>query len=63
MHLVGGTVERVDDRRTPASPVMVDGWAEAMLDLARARSRRRHPSNLEPQWAKDGWDEPTEWMV
>lgn len=42
-------------------PVMVDDWAESLLEIDRARSRRRHPSNREPAWAKDGGDEADDW--
>lgn len=42
-------------------PVMVDDWAESLVELDRAQSRRRHPSNREPAWAKDGGYESAEW--
>jgi hypothetical protein len=44
-------------------PVMVNDWAESLVDLERARSRRRYPGNREPAWAKDGGDEGTEWEI
>ena len=50
-------------KRPPELPVMVDGWAEAVIDLARLQSRRRHPSNREPAWEKDGGYEMKEWVV
>ena len=42
-------------------PVMVDDWAESLVDFDRAESRRRHPSNRESAWAKDGGYESAEW--
>ena len=42
-------------------PVMVDDWAESLVELDRAQSRRRHPSNREPAWAKDGGYDSAEW--
>jgi hypothetical protein len=61
------TVERVSapNRRLEMSnrPVMVEDWAEYLADLERARSRRQHPSNREPAWAKDGGDDGTEWDI
>jgi hypothetical protein len=41
-------------------PVMVDDWAESLVEFDRAQSRRRHPSNREPAWAKDGGYESVE---
>ena len=38
-------------------------WAEYLTDLECARSRRRHPSNREPAWAKDGGYDGTEWDI
>lgn len=44
-------------------PVMVDDWAESLVDLDRAQSRRRHPGNREPAWAKDGGYESADWEI
>lgn len=63
MHLVGGTSDASRELRTPRRPVLVDDWAEALIELARAQSRRRHPSNPEPAWHKDGGYESDEWAV
>ena len=61
------TVERIPARTRPLEmsdrPVMVNDWAECLADLECARSRRRHPSNREPAWAKDGGDDSTEWDI
>jgi len=63
MHVVEDSASRI--RRQPSSnpPVIVDDWAEAVIDLRRAQSRRRHPSNREPGWEKDGGYESTEWAI
>ena len=42
---------------------MVGEWAEAVIDLRRWQSRRRHPSNQEPAWEKDGGYETMEWVI
>lgn len=59
------TVERAsrDTHQLKVSdhPVMIDDWAESLVELGRAQSRRRHPSNREPAWAKDGGYESAEW--
>ncbi len=52
----------VPDHPVPDHPVMVDEWAEAVIDITRWQSRRRHPSNQEPTWEKDGGYE-TEWVI
>lgn len=51
------------DPLNPARPVMTEEWAEAIIDLRRAQSRRRHPSSQPPTWEKDGGYEPMEWVV
>ena len=58
-----GPAEELDDRRSAGLPVMVGDWAEAVIDLGRWQSRRRHPSNQEPAWQKDGGYETMEWVV
>lgn len=50
-------------QQASSRPVIVADWAEAVIDLRRAQSRRRHPSNREPAWGKDGAYEPTEWAI
>lgn len=50
-------------QRPSEVPVMVDEWAEAVIDLARLQSRRRHPSNQEPAWEKDGGYAAREWAI
>jgi hypothetical protein len=40
---------------------MVDDWAESLVDLECAQARRRHPSNRDPMWSKDGAYDGTEW--
>jgi hypothetical protein len=61
------TVEKSSERnRQPQvsdHPVMVDDWAESLVDPERAQSRRRHPSNREPAWSKDGGSDDIEWDV
>ena len=42
---------------------MVDDWAESLVELQRAESRQRHPSNREPAWSKDGGSDGTEWEL
>ena len=63
MRVVEGASEHIRGPQTSKSPVMVDCWAEAVIDLARAQSRRRHPSNLEPAGMADDGYEPTDWAV
>ena len=63
MHVVEDSSDRTNDQPASNRPVIVDDWAEAVIDLRRARSGRRHPSNREPAWEKDGGYEPTEWAV
>jgi hypothetical protein len=62
-----GTVEapagELEVQRSADQPVMVHDWAEAVIDLGRWQSRRRHPSNQEPSWEKDGGDQPMEWVI
>ncbi len=63
MQVVEGNPERTREQQTEHRPVIVDDWAEAVIDLRRAQSKRRHPSNHEPVWTKDGGDEPREWAI
>ena len=63
MHVVEDPEGRIVEQPASNRPVIVDDWAEAIIDLRRARSRRRHPSNREPAWEKDGGYEPTEWAI
>lgn len=63
MRCVEGASENIRGPQTPNRPVMVDCWAEAVIDLARAQSRRRHPSNLEPAGMTDDEYETTDWAV
>lgn len=63
MHVVEGNSDHIRRPHTEPRPVIVDDWAEAVIDLQRAQSKRRHPSNREPSWAKDGGYEPTEWAI
>lgn len=63
MHDADGAAESIDEQPTANRPVLVDEWAEAVIDLERAQSRQRHPSNREPVWAKDGEFESTEWAL
>lgn len=63
MHIVGDPEDRGVTERAPSSPVVIEWWAEAVVDLERERSRRRHPSNAEPAWQKDGGYGPSEWVV
>lgn len=63
MHVVEGPSERIGKRQASRRPVIVDDWAEAVVDLRRAQSRRRHPSNPETAWEKDGGYQPTEWAI
>jgi hypothetical protein len=63
MHVVEDPSDRIGEQQASRRPVIVDDWAEAVVDLRRAQSRRRHPSNREPAWAKDGGYEPTEWAI
>ena len=60
LHDTDGAAERIHEQQASNRPVVVDEWAEAVIDLRRARSRRRHPSNREPVWTKDGGHESTE---
>jgi hypothetical protein len=62
MPTVDGPPGSISDQPDPDQPVMVDEWAEAVIDLAPWQSRRRHPSNREPTWEKDGGYE-TEWVL
>ncbi len=61
------TVERSSERtwqpQVSNHSVMVNDWAESLVDLDCAHSRRRHPSNREPAWSKDGGSDSTEWKV
>ena len=54
---------RLSTQRVSNRPVIVDDWAEAVIELRRTQSRRRHPSNPEPAWEKDGGYETAEWVV
>ena len=63
MCLVEGASENTRGPQTSKRPVLVDCWAEAVIDLGRAQSRRRHPSNLEPARMRDGGFESTDWAV
>lgn len=60
-------VERIParGRRLPVSdrPVMVNDWAESLVDLEWRRCLRRHPSNPEPSWAEHGGADGIEWDV
>jgi hypothetical protein len=62
MPVVEGPPEDIRDQPEREPPVMVDAWAEGVVDLAPWQSRRRHPSNQEPTWEKDGGYE-TEWVI
>jgi hypothetical protein len=62
MPVVEGPPETTRDHQDRDQPVMVDEWAEAVVDLAPWQSRRRHPSSQEPAWEKDGGYE-TEWVI
>lgn len=44
-------------------PVLVDDWAESLVEIDRAQFRRRPPGNREPGWAKDGGYESAEWEL
>jgi hypothetical protein len=63
MHIVDDPAQPAEEPKSPAPPVMNERWAEAVVDLRRERSRRRHPSNREPAWEKDGGYDPSEWVV
>jgi hypothetical protein len=63
MHIVGASKGYVDEKSTSARSVMIADWAERVIDVERAQSRRRHPSNQEPAWEKDGGYVLTEWAV
>jgi hypothetical protein len=63
MHIVEDPEDHVERSDQDAAPVVIERWAEAVVDLGRERSRRRHPSNPEPAWYKDGGDEPSEWVI
>ena len=63
MPTVGRTSARTRRLEMSDRPVMVNDWAEYLTDLECARSRRRHPSNREPAWAKDGGYDGTEWDI
>ena len=53
MNVVEESSERYRPQRISNRPVIIADWAEAVVDLRRARSVRRHPSNRAPEWAKD----------
>lgn len=61
------TVERFpqssDRLKVSGRPVMVNDWAESLVDLEWAWSRRRHLDDRESVWAKDGGDDSTEWDI
>lgn len=63
MHIVGDHEHHGDTRTAPSSPVVIEWWAEAVVDLERERSRRRHPSNAEPASQTDGGDARSEWVI
>ena len=63
MEVTEGPVEELRAQGTSEFPVMVGEWAEAVIDLARWQSRRRHPSNREASWEKDGGYEAIEWVL
>ena len=63
MHIVADPADPAEEPKDSAPPVMNQWWAEAVVDLRRERSRRRHPSNQEPAWEKDGGYETSEWVV
>ena len=63
MNTVEQSPERTSRRQVSDRSVMVDDWAEPLVDPARAQSRRRHPSNREPAWSKDGGSDDTNWEV
>ena len=63
MHVVEDPSDHMGTQQVSQRPVIVDDWAEAVVDLRRAQSRRRHPSNHDPAWEKDGGYEPTEWAI
>jgi len=55
-----GSGDQIDERR----PVITDGWAEAIVELRRDQSWRRHPSSCEKaNWEKDGAFGPSEWAI
>jgi hypothetical protein len=49
--------------RGVSPPVMVDNWAEAIIDMRREQSRRKHPSTQEITWQKDGALGPADWSL
>jgi len=55
--------QRADRLKVSDRPVMVNDWAESLVDLEWARSRRRHLNNRESVWAKDGGDDSTQWDI
>lgn len=62
MHILGGQPRGVGDQIDRQRPVITDGWAEAIVELQRDQSRRRHPSSCESgNWEKDGGFGPSEW--
>jgi len=63
MQVLENATESKGEQQVPKHPVMNCCWAEAVIDLRRANSRLRHPSNQEATWEKDGAFEPTEWIV
>ena len=62
MQVVGGPIQETRAQARSEFPVMVGEWAESLIDPARWQSRRRHPSNREPAWEKDG-GYTTEWAL
>jgi hypothetical protein len=63
MNTVESPSKNIKQLEASLRPVMVDDWAESLVDLERAPSRRRHSGIREPAWAKDGGHESTEWGV
>ena len=60
MNTVEGFSQRADRLKVSDRPVMVNDWAESLVDLEWAWSRRRHLNNRESVRAKDGGDDSTE---
>lgn len=63
MEMGQGVTGELDARGSSDLPVMVGEWAEAVIDLRPWQSRRRHPSNQEPAWEKDGGYDAMEWVI
>lgn len=64
MHTLGTPPGGLRCRNDEQPAVMTDGWAEAIVELRREQSRRRHPSVTEGgDWEKDGAFGPTEWVI